>query len=118
MKTLIVGVNRMSNKLLRALLATKDNRITIAGNGLEAISKFGRHTYDLVISEMLMPGIDGVILTRKIRQELNGKTLPVILYTGLYHADHFEKLALRSGATRFVKKNAQWGRYWLPQTNL
>ena len=105
MKTLLVGDDKLSNKLLKALLQSKTNKIEIAEDGMQAMDKLGQNVFDLIISDAQMPKLDGFTMILRIRDDVELKHIPVILYSAFYTTDNFEKLAMESGANKFVRKN-------------
>jgi CheY-like chemotaxis protein len=105
MKTLVVDDDRISNKLLKALLESKTNKIEIAEDGEQAMDKLNQNVFDLIISDVQMPKLDGFTMILRIRDNPGLKHIPVILYSAFYTSDNFEKLAMQSGANKFIRKN-------------
>jgi two-component system chemotaxis response regulator CheY len=56
-------------------------RITTAENGLEAVDLFGQHIFDLVVTDLNMPNMDGRALVDHIRKQPGGESLPVLMVT-------------------------------------
>ncbi len=74
-----------------------------AGNGAIALKMLASKRYDLVLSDIRMPYIDGLELVRRIRQDLNDRVTPVVLISTLgTEADIKNGLAV--GATAYVIK--------------
>lgn len=63
-----------------------------AANGQEALDRLRHEPFDLVLVDLLMPGMDGVELTRVIRQQPALAHLPVIGVTAAVHAEALERL--------------------------
>lgn len=105
MRTLVVDDDRLSNKLLKALLESKSNKIVLAEDGQEALAKLEQNTFDLVISDVQMPRMDGFTMIARIRDNVRLKHIPVILYSSYYTTDNFKKIAFQNGANKFIKKN-------------
>jgi signal transduction histidine kinase len=92
--------------LLQALpqalyLRMEDIRVETCDSAQEAIERIGEHEYDAIVSDIKMPGMDGLVLLAKI-QELSPDT-PTLLITG--HGEHdLAVQALRGGAYDFIQK--------------
>jgi len=55
--------------------------VTACADGQEAWSRLRRDTFDILISDVMMPGVDGFTLCRKVKQNIHTNTVPVILLT-------------------------------------
>ncbi len=92
--------------LLQALpqalfLKMDDIQIDTCDSALEALKQLQEHDYDAIVSDIKMPGMDGLVLLEKI-QELRPET-PTLLITG--HGEHdLAVQALRGGAYDFIQK--------------
>lgn len=92
--------------LLQALpqtlhLRVKNVRVDTCDSALDALEKIGQNDYDAIVSDIKMPGMDGLALLAKVR-ELQPST-PTLLITG--HGDHNLAIqALRGGAYDFIQK--------------
>jgi len=104
MKVLIVDDNLDSLYLLDTLL-TKSGYITIkAEDGIEALEKLKKNKVDAIISDVLMPKMDGFQLCRECKKNEKFKSVPFLIYTATYRRKQDEEFALRIGAERFVVK--------------
>ena len=79
--------------------------VVTAVDGLDALNKLNSRTFDAVVSDILMPNMDGLTLTEKIRQDKRFKELPVILVTTLA-SDEDRKRGLEAGANAYIAKPA------------
>ncbi len=78
-----------------------------AANGIEALSILGQKAADAVISDILMPGMDGFRLCHEIRKSAKfGPCLPVVLYTATYGTASDRELAETVGADGYLLKPA------------
>ena len=79
------------------------NEAMMAGNGLEAIEKLKTYDLDFVITDCLMPEMDGWQLTKYIRANQNFKELPILMVTSCNEVDDVRK-AIKLGADDYVVK--------------
>jgi len=70
-------------------------------DGLDALRKLGENTYDLLITDIKMPGMDGIALVERLRN--SGRRLPVILLTG-YDEFEYARAGLRLGVAEYLLK--------------
>ena len=106
MKVLIVDDNATNRKLLRINLEGEGIETCEAENGLEALAYLDTGKVDAIISDILMPGMDGYRLCQEIRKCDWLAGMPFIFYTSTYTSPGDEKLALDCGADRYIKKPA------------
>ena len=87
-------------RLLEAVLSPKGFRVAKASSGEEALDVLSQEHPDLVLLDILMPGMDGYEVCRRIRQDPGTAFLPVIMMTA---SGEEQKLrAIESGADDFV----------------
>src|SRR5215468_4639608 len=103
MKILSVDDKVENLYLLEAMFkgADCDCQVVSAHNGVEALEALGREKFDLIISDILMPQMDGFELCRQVKQRDNFRHIPFIFYTATYTEKKDEELGLRLGASRF-----------------
>src|SRR6185369_16579938 len=90
-----------NRELLRAYLATSPHEVLEAGSGEEALTVAAAREPDLVLLDVMMPGIDGYETTRRLKNRAGDNFLPVVLITALN--DPASRLAgLRAGADEFL----------------
>jgi two-component system cell cycle sensor histidine kinase/response regulator CckA len=80
--------------------------VVSAHNGIEALEQLAAGEVDLIVSDILMPGMDGFQLCRTVKSDARFKSIPFIFYTATYTSKQDEELALALGASRFVVKPA------------
>jgi adenylate cyclase len=89
-------------RLLEAVLSPKGFRVATASSGEEALDVLSQEHPDLVLLDILMPGMDGYEVCRRIRQDPGTAFLPVIMITA--SGEEQKIRAIESGADDFVNK--------------
>jgi two-component system chemotaxis sensor kinase CheA len=79
--------------------------VVTAVDGIEALEKLREHTFDAVVSDVEMPGMDGLTLTGRIRQDKKNAELPVVLVSSLAN-DEDKKRGIEAGANAYITKPA------------
>jgi len=82
-KILIVDDDPVIRKLVSGILISEKYQVLEAAHGKEALSQFATTPPDMIISDVLMPEMDGYELCEKIRSNPQGKIIPIMLLTGL-----------------------------------
>lgn len=106
MKLLIVDDNPTNLKLLQAQLQSEGHAVLQARNGVEALQVMRREPVDGVVSDILMPDMDGFQLCLEVRGSEPLRDLPFVLYTGTYQAAADRELARAVGADAYLLKPA------------
>ena len=106
-RALIVDDKEENRYLLRMLLTGHGFEVDEACNGAEALAEARRQTPDVVISDLLMPVMDGYTLLREWKADATLAGIPFIVYTATYTEPRDEKLALDLGADTFIVKPAE-----------
>src|SRR5258707_266966 len=104
MNILIVDDDHTNRKLLGATLGANGYSTVEACDGFEALKVLENESIDAVVSDILMPNMDGYRLCSEVRRSERGRTVPFIIYTSTYTDSSEEKLALGFGADRFLRK--------------
>lgn len=96
MKKILIAENDENTVLtLKMALETEYFEVITAFNGIEAISMARKELPDLIILDILMPGINGIIVNKRLKQDKNTMNIPVIVITAKEEA---RELLKESGA--------------------
>lgn len=106
MKLLIVDDHALNLKLLRAQLEAEGFAVEQAFNGVEALRVLAAVACDGVISDILMPEMDGFRLCLEVRKDARLARLPFLLYTSTYNSPSDRELARTVGADAYLTKPA------------
>ncbi len=91
-------------KLLEATLVFKGYRVVTANNGQEALDAIQKEHPAIVITDILMPKMDGFSLVHRLRINPETRDIPVIFLSATYVAPEDKAFAITIGATRFIEK--------------
>lgn len=106
MIVLVADDNATNRKLLQVNLEAEKHTVLLAKDGSEAWAILENQSVDAVISDILMPKLDGYSLCYKVRHNENTRHLPFVFFTATYTSSSDETLAVTLGADGFVKKPA------------
>jgi signal transduction histidine kinase len=104
---LVVDDNANNLYLLRVLLKGYGFQVDVAHNGREALQKALQSPPHLIISDLLMPEMDGYELIRHWKADERLRSIPFVVYTATYTEPKDEELALQLGADAFIIKPAE-----------
>jgi PAS domain S-box-containing protein len=104
MKILIVDDDENSRVFLERALRAQQYAVESAGNGVDALGKAYQWHPDLIISDILMPAMNGFELCRRIKIDEQLRNIPFIFYTATFVDQSDEELAMALGASRFIIK--------------
>ena len=104
MKVLAVDDEKNSRMLLLKILAANNYEPIEASNGIEALKKIEESKPDIIISDIMMPEMDGFQLCRELKKNEKLKNIPLVFYTSIYKDEADEKLALAVGANAYIRK--------------
>lgn len=104
MKILVAEDDENSRHLLEVVLTSAGYEVVSFDNGLKALTYLHSKPIDLIISDILMPEMDGYGLCREVKQSQYLQKIPFIFYTATYTSAQDEHLAMSLGATKFLVK--------------
>ncbi len=103
-RVLIVDDNSTNLYVLETILKGYGFEVTLAENGKEALDKGRLNPPDLIVTDILMPVMDGYTLCREWKSDDTLKHIPLVFYTATYTEARDEEFALSLGADRFILK--------------
>lgn len=90
---------------LEANKLKKDNfEIITASTGDEALEKINEPNIDLILLDLILPGVEGLDILKKIKENKNTKNIPIIVFSNLSEEKDIQK-AKEIGATDFMIKS-------------
>ena len=104
MKILVIDDDHDNRRLLQDVLSLHGYEVVSAQDGEEGLKKIREERPDLLITDVLMPGVDGFQMMREIRRDDTFKDMPVIFYTGTYLDKEDQDLAREIGVSRYLLK--------------
>jgi class 3 adenylate cyclase len=102
-KVLLVDDTPLNLKLIGDLLAVKGYAVTTAANGEEALAKLAVDVPDIVLLDVMMPGLSGYDVCRRIREKSETALLPVVMVTSL-DPQQERVHGIEAGADDFLSK--------------
>ena len=102
-RILIVDDEPLNVKLFEAMLASDSCDIIKAYNGEQALEKVNDESPDIILLDVMMPGIDGFEVTRRLKGSYKTRDIPIILITAIDNAD-FKAIGHEAGADEFLNK--------------
>lgn len=104
---LIVDTNLLDRRVYITLLGNFGHRLLEAEDGVQALELARKELPDLIITDILMPHMDGFTLVRRLRAEPLLMGIPVIFQTSNYNETEIHKLARASGVMHILQKPAE-----------
>jgi adenylate cyclase len=106
-RILVVDDQRTNAEMVAGLLRNLGYQVELAFNGEEALARVAGGSPDLVISDIMMPGMDGYELCRRLRAAAATTLLPVVLVTSL--DPQIERVkGIEAGADDFLSRPVNW----------
>jgi type IV pilus assembly protein PilB len=102
-KILVVDDNAVIRKLLRHLLEAEGYLVATAENGLEGLKTASRERPNLIITDFLMPKMDGVTFIKKLKSQMSTRFIPIIMLTAKDEVES-EVEVIDAGADDYLTK--------------
>ena len=118
MKALIVDDNASDRKLLKLNLEKRGYEIVEAQDGEQGLALALEHRPDLIISDAMMPRMDGFQFLREVRKDSALRPIPFVFYSSIYTDYKEAKLAVSLGADAFISKPKGLEEFWMELTGI
>lgn len=102
-RILVADDDQLTARFLHSLLSEKGYDVAVADDGEQALELVGTHRPDLILSDMVMPYLDGMDLLRAVRADLRHARIPIILLS-LKDREEDIVAGLEGGADDYVVK--------------
>ena len=100
---LVVDDIETNRRLMHAKLESRYYTVFLAGSGEVAIESAIRHQPDIILLDVMMPGMDGYEVCRRLKANLSTRHIPIVMQTAL--TDRDDRLrGLEAGADDFLSK--------------
>lgn len=105
MKTILIVDDIFENLyLLRVIFETAGYLVIEANDGKDGLEKLRENNIDLIVSDILMPVMDGYMFCQACKKDKSYKDIPFVFYTSTYTEKLDEDFALKLGAAHFLRK--------------
>ncbi len=102
-RILVIDDDAFTSNVFRARLQREGYDVTLAATGEDALAALERQPPNLVLLDLLLPGMSGLELLERIRKKPETMALPVVVFTNCYRPD-VEESAWKAGATNLQHK--------------
>ena len=104
LKILVAEDNRMNQKVIENMLKKMGHNTTIVNNGIEAIAAFKDQSFDIILLDTQMPGMNGADTAKRMREiEKKGMNIPIIALTASAKEEDKERF-LSAGMNDLIYK--------------
>lgn len=106
MGVILIAFERESEQIaLETLLSGRGHRVLKSANGLAALDAARREPPQAIVSDIVLPRMDGFALCRKWKQDERLQNIPFVFYTRRHDDPKYERFALELGAERFLARS-------------
>ena len=100
---LVVDDNELNRDMLSRRLGSRGFKVAVADDGAQALAMIGQQEFDLVLLDVMMPGLSGIDVLRRLRERFSESDLPVVMATARDTTEDVVE-ALHLGANDYVTK--------------
>ncbi|MCR4579096.1 MAG: response regulator [Treponema sp.] len=101
---LVVDDSHTTRHIEQIILEAENYNVSTAVDGIDALEKLKEHRFDLVVTDVKMPRMDGFVLLHNMRHKEELKDIPVIMISSVFESDTLEK-AQNLGAQGYIVKS-------------
>lgn len=106
-KVMIVEDDALLAKALAESFITEKFEVTIVGNGLEVPDAIKKFFPDIILLDLILPGIDGFSVLRQLKEESKTKNIPVAILSNLGEAGDVKSTKALGADEYFIKANTE-----------
>jgi CheY-like chemotaxis protein len=103
-RILLVDDDEMSRQAVQRMLERAGHAVESTGNGREAIDRFAAGEVDLLITDLIMPEMDGLEIIQEVRRKDPGARILAISGGGRVQAEEYLSVARKFGAVEVLPK--------------
>ncbi|NOZ58899.1 MAG: response regulator [Euryarchaeota archaeon] len=103
-RILVVDDNEEIAHLVSIILGREGYDVEIALSGDECIEKLNSFRPDLILMDYFMPGDDGVVVSKHIKEDLRFRSTPIILFTIMSLQEGLQEAVEEAGAVDYIQK--------------
>lgn len=104
-KVLLIEDDQLMVKLYRIKLDLEGYDVTVATTGSQGLKSASSDLPDVILLDIVMPGMDGYEVLRRLKKNRKTKDIPVLILTNLTGEEEEVQKAIRLGAQDFIKKS-------------
>jgi len=101
---LVVDDSYTTRQIEQTILSLEDYKVDTAVDGIDALDKMKNKKYDVIVTDIKMPRMDGCVLIENIRRQEENKRTPVIVVSSVYESETRERF-MNAGANAFIVKS-------------
>lgn len=100
---LVIEDDLVNQRLHKKVIQSAGYQVTVADDGLEALELIEQHTFDLIVSDVMMPKLDGYEVCRRLRKHKKTAQVPILMLTSLDSVENKIK-GFEAGADDYLSK--------------
>ena len=104
LRVLLTEDNPVNERVVVAMLESEGHEVAVARNGIEAIERLDRESFDVVLLDVQMPKMDGLEAAREIRRRSTVDSCPVLIALTAHALPEDRAEGLRAGFDEYLTK--------------
>ena len=102
-KVLVVDDDPRLSHVISTFLSLEGYDVTTADNAVAGLQRVSEESFELIFLDVMMPGMDGIAACRRLRENPETASVPVVMFTALSAGEDVER-AREAGATHLITK--------------